>query len=132
MKIAVASNNGEKVSGHLGRCNTFVVFETNEQSILTKEVRENTFKHHEAGRGHHQGHGHEHGEGGGHNHNALIEIINDCEYIIFQSGGWRVIEDLQANNITPLLTDEVFAEEAVKKFLAGELETKDENTCRHH
>lgn len=137
MKIAVASNNSVKVSGHLGRCKAFVVFETNENEILYKEIRENTFRHHGSEHGNHghdeeHHHGYGHGEGGGHNHNALIEIIKDCNHVIFQSGGWRIIEDLQTNNINPILTDEEYAEEAVKKFLSGKLETKDENTCRHH
>ncbi len=135
MKIAVASNDSLKVSGHLGRCRSFVVFETKEKDIQYKEIRENTFRHHESGHGQygsHEEHQHEHGEGAGHNHNALIEIIKDCSYVIFQSGGWRVIEDLKANNITPMLTDEEIAEVAVKKFLTGELQSKDENTCRHH
>ena len=136
MKIAVASNNSVQVSGHLGRCKSFVVFDTNDKNVQYKEIRENTFRHHEAGHGNHgdhDGHNHEHhGEGEGHNHNALIDIIKDCNYVIFQSGGWRVIEDLKANNITPILTDEEIAEEAIKKFLAGELESKDDNTCRQH
>ena len=134
MKIAVASNNSVKVSGHLGRCKAFVVFETNEKNIQSKEIRENTFRHHEAGHGNHDNnHGaqHEHG-GGGHNHNELIELIRDCNYVIFQSGGWRIIEDLQASGITPILTDEENAEDAVTKFLAGELEIKEDNSCRHH
>ncbi len=138
MKIAIASNNGVNVSGHLGRCKSFIVYETNDKEIIKKETRENTFRHHESGHGNHDhqhdhqgGHSREHGEGE-HNHNALIEILKDCDYVIFQSGGWRVIEDLQANNITPMLTDEENAEAAAKKLLAGELETKDENTCRNH
>lgn len=133
MKIAVASNNSIKVSGHLGRCKTFVVFETDKKNIQSKEIRENTFRHHEAGHGHHN-HGahHEHGGGGEHNHNELIELIRDCRYVIFQSGGWRIIEDLQANGISPILTDEENAENAVIKFLAGELEIKEDNSCRQH
>ncbi len=130
MKIAVASNNHVNVSGHLGRCKEFVVFETNnEKNIVSKEIRQNTFNHHS-----HFGDEHQHWHEGihAHNHNELIGIINDCSHIIFQSGGWRVIEDLKANNITPLLTDEADAEKAVKKFLAGELISNEDNTCNHH
>lgn len=138
MKIAVASDNNINVTGHLGRCKSFVVFETNDKEILNREIRENTFRHHENSHGNHayqheHRHEHNHGQGeGAHNHNGLIEILKDCDYVIFQSGGWRVIEDLRANNITPLLTDEEYVEGAVKKLLAGELENKDENTCRNH
>ena len=130
MKIAVATNEQQKrVMGHLGRCRYFLVYETNDSEILGKEIRENTFTHHTAHGGEHH---HHHGEGHGHSHAALVDALKDCKYIIFQSGGWRVIEDLKAGNITPVLTDESIADEAVLKFLKGELVEKEDGSCHHH
>ena len=135
MKIAVATNEQQKrVMGHLGRCRYFLIYDTDESGITGKEVRENTFTHHmmHGGEDHHHGEGHQHGGGHGHSHAALVDALQDCEYIIFQSGGWRVIEDLKAGNITPVLTDETEADEAVQKFLKGELEEKEDGSCHHH
>lgn len=130
MKIAVATNDQIRVTGHLGRCKSFLVYETSDSEILKKELRENTFTHHHM---HHEDeHEHHHGEGGGHSHQALVDALSDCSHIIFQSGGWRIIEDLESNNITPVLTDERIADEAVLKFLKGELITKEDNSCSHH
>jgi predicted Fe-Mo cluster-binding NifX family protein len=130
MKIAVATNEQQKrVMGHLGRCRYFLIYDTNESGIVGKEIRENTFTHHMAHGGEHHQH---HGEGHGHSHTALVDALKDCKYIIFQSGGWRIIEDLKAGNITPVLTDESIADEAVEKFLKGELEEKEDGACHHN
>jgi predicted Fe-Mo cluster-binding NifX family protein len=130
MKIAVATNNQKTVTGHIGRCSGFNIYETEGDQIKNKEFRENTFTHHRQGL-HHEGH-HHGGGGRGHGHERLIEGIGDCQYLIFQSGGWRIIEDLKANNIQPIITDEKFADEAVSKFIKGELEEKELTGCREH
>lgn len=132
MKIAVASNNQIKVSGHLGRAKSFLIYEVENSQIINKETRINTFTHHVQHDHHHEEshHGHIHGEGI-HSHAELIEGLKDCSHIIFQSGGWRVIEDLKLNNIIPILTDEEFADTAVEKFLKGTLLQKEETGCSH-
>lgn len=133
MKIAVATNNQQTVAGHIGRCKGFNIYDIDEDKIKSKEFRENTFTHHRQGL-HHDGHRYG-GHGGGHGHQRLLEGIGDCECLIFQSGGLRMIEDLKANNIQPVLTDEKFADDAVQKFTRGELEEKELAGCReseHH
>jgi len=132
MKIAVATNNQQTVAGHVGRCKGFMIYDTDDLKIKTKEYRENTFTHHRQGLHqegqHHGGHGH----GGGQGHKRLMEGIGDCQYLIFQSGGWRMIEDLKANNIQPIVTDEKIADDAVQKFIKGELEEKEATGCGEH
>ncbi len=76
-----------------------------------------------------------HGEGEhnhGHNHNNLINGLKDCEVVIFNAGGWRIIEDLKANNIIPFLTEERIADEAAQKYINGELIETENNACNHH
>jgi predicted Fe-Mo cluster-binding NifX family protein len=127
MKIAIASNDSKHVTGHLGRCKSFIIYNTEDGKVTGKEIRQNTFTHHS-----HGNHGeHEHGEGQHHSHAALVEALSDCETVIFQSGGWRVIEDLKAGNIIPFLTDERIADEAAEKYLKGELVESQDNTCDH-
>ncbi len=132
MKIAVASNNQIKVSGHLGRTKSFLIYEIENSQIINKVTRINTFTHHvQKDNLHEEIHqGHSHGEGI-HSHAELIEGLKDCSHIIFQSGGWRVIEDLKLNNIIPVLTDEELADSAVEKFLQGTLLQKEETGCAH-
>lgn len=135
MKIAVASDNGTHVSGHVGRCKSFLIFETNGKEIIGREVRENSFTHHRQNKEkhNHEGHHHHHDEEHhNHGHHNLIDGLKDCEVLIFNHGGWRLIEDLKSNNITPILTDETIAEEAVKKYLSGELQNIEDNVCAGH
>ena len=127
MKIAIASNDLKQVTGHLGRCKSFIIYNVESGKIVGKEIRQNTFTHHR--QGNHEEHGH--GDGHNHSHAALVEALSDCEVVIFQSGGWRVIEDLKAGNIIPFLTDERIADKAAEKYLKGELVEKLENSCEH-
>ena len=43
-----------------------------------------------------------------------------------------MIDNLQENNIEPILTDEKFADDAVNKFIKGELETRELEDCNDH
>jgi len=125
-KIAIATNDQRRVTGHIGKCRSFMIYEINDKKIVNKELRENLFTNHR------MGHAHEHhGEGGGHNHNHLIEGLKDCKYLISSGGGWRVVEDLKQDNITTLFSDVELIEDAVDMFIKGELENDSELTCRH-
>jgi predicted Fe-Mo cluster-binding NifX family protein len=126
-KIAVATDDSRNIAGHVGRCKSFLIFETNGKEIVNKEVRENIFTHH-----HQHQEEHNHGEHHQHGHQTLIDGLKDCEVLIFNHGGWRLIEDIKAHNITPILTDEKLAEDAVLKYLKGELINNEENVCRGH
>ncbi len=53
MNIAVASDDKVHVSGHIGRCKSFIVFKTDKEKILNKEIRENVFTNHHRGHQHH-------------------------------------------------------------------------------
>ena len=133
MKIAVATNDNKKVDGHVGRCKAFLVFETDGTKIIDTVIRINSFtnhgKHHE-----HTNENHQSGEGNGHqhNHHNLINGLKDCDALIFNHGGVRLIEDLKAHNIKPILTNEEIAIDAVLKYLSGNLVISEENVCSGH
>jgi len=127
-KIAVATNDQQRVTGHIGRCRAFVVYEINGEKIIDKEVRENKFTHHRMA---HQSHQH-HGEGEGrHSHEHLINGLKDCIYLISSGGGWRVVEDLKQHNITTLFTDVELIDDAISKFIRGELKNEESLVCEH-
>lgn len=126
MKIAVASNNQINVAGHLGRVKGFLIYEVENSEIKNRNYVINNFTNHH----HHEKH--EHHNEHGHNHSNLINTLQGVETLLFQSGGWRVIEELKNNGINPFLTDEEDADNAVKKYLNGELVEKTENVCNHH
>ena len=128
MKIAVASEDKIHVSGHLGRCRGFLVFDIENNQIKDSNYLQNTFTNHMRSQGQHT-HGHNHGDG--HGHDRLVKALGDCEYLIFSSGGRRVIDDLEAANIKPILTNEPKVDDAINKFLNNELEIKEDSGCTH-
>ena len=125
-KIAIATNDGRRVTGHIGRCRSFMIYELDGEKIINKELRENLFTHHRM----HKEHQH-HGEGGGHSHAQLIDGLNDCSYLISSGGGWRIVEDLKQSNITPVFTDIELIEKAVDQFIKGELKDDAGLICDH-
>lgn len=126
-KLAIATNDGIRVTEHIGRCRSFMIYELNNLKIIKKELRENVFTHHRVSE-HHE---HPHGEGGGHSHAGLIEGLKDCSYLISHGGGWRVVEDLKRNNIITLFTNVEVIEDAVNQFIKGELKNDADLVCRH-
>jgi predicted Fe-Mo cluster-binding NifX family protein len=118
LKIAVATNDNQTVAGHVGRCKSFLVFETDGPKIIDKVIRINSFTNH--------------GKHHGHNHHNLIDGLKDCDALIFNHGGWRLIDDLKAHNINPILTNEVSAVDAVLKYISGDLVISEENVCQEH
>ena len=128
-KIAVATNDQHTVTGHIGRCRSFMIVDIENGKIVNREMRENTFTHHRMGHEHQ----HHHGQGEGHHsHHALIQGLQDCNFLISSGGGWRVVEDLKQNNIGTLFTDIRLIDEAVNQFIRGELVNLDDLTCRDH
>lgn len=125
-KIAVATNDGKRVTGHIGKCRSFMIFELNGEKVINQELRENVFTHHRM----HLEHQH-HGEGGGHSHAGLIDGLKDCSYLISSGGGWRIVEDLKQNSITPIFSDVETIDEALDKFIKGELKDDAGLICRH-
>jgi predicted Fe-Mo cluster-binding NifX family protein len=131
-KIAVATNDNISVAGHVGRCKAFLIYETDGSKIISKEIRENSFTHHSQNTDPAEKHHHEYGKDHGHGHQNLVDELKDCGSLIFNHGGWRLIEDLKAHNITPILTNEEVAENAVIKYLNGDLVISEENACQGH
>lgn len=124
MKVAVSTDDGKTICGHLGRCASFVVFEIGEGKI-TSEVRSNSFTHHATGdcAGHHEpGHGN-------HSHSSVIEALRDCQVVISRGMGWRIMKELENAEIKPIITSETDAERAVQDYLDGKLEHSPENAC---
>lgn len=134
-KIAIATNDQKRVTGHIGRCRAFMVYEIDGEKIVNKELRENLFTNHRRNGEHHQHPAHtagRHGEGGGHSHTHLIEGLKDCSYLVSSGGGWRVVEDLKQHNILTLFTEVEMIEDAVNKFIIGELKNETDLVCDHN
>ncbi len=128
MKIAVATDDNQTVTGHIGRCNAFIFYTIEDGKIVNREIKENNHTHHKMHGHDHTGEEHSHG----HSHSGLINLLDGCSALIFSYGGWRLIEDLKQNKINPVMTDVSLADEAALLYSTGKLVNKEENTCNHH
>jgi len=139
MKIAAASDNGIMLTGHIGRCNMFLVYNIQDNRITNIERRENLNSKHEGKHEHHGEHlcchDGDHGKTNGvHNqrHAEVLSKINDCKFVICNSAGKGMIDDLEQNKISVILTNETEAKKAVERFIAGELKNDPSIECIEH
>ena len=117
MRIAVASEDGVSISHHFGRSRCFLVFEVEGKQVVGRSLRDNTFTAHARGEcqegvehNHHHGHG------------AIVEALKDCQAVLCYGMGWRAAEELKQNGILAfIVSGELSPEEAVSKYLAGDL-----------
>jgi predicted Fe-Mo cluster-binding NifX family protein len=128
MKIAIATDDFLTVTGHIGRCNGFIIYEIENNSLVSREQKENTFTHHRMGEHEEHHHGHEHA----HSHSALVEGLKGCSHLICTAAGWRAVEDLEQNNIKVIFTSEHDADTAALKLADGSLIINEEGTCHAH
>jgi predicted Fe-Mo cluster-binding NifX family protein len=115
MKIAVASMDGREVSGHLGHCPNFLVFEIEGEAV--KQVEKRTLG----------------GDGGCQcQHGGLFSLLGDCQAIISGGMGQGLVQMLQSHGIEPVMTDEAVAEKAIEKYLKGTLSKQNGHSCDCH
>ena len=131
MKVAIATDDFKDVTGHVGRCGGFLVLEVEKGKIVEREERPNSFTNHGGGGHGHGYHNHEEGHHQ-HSHRRLQDALSDCEYLICQSAGWRLVEDLKSVNIKTVFTSVTDAETAAVKLEKGELDMSEEGACHSH
>ena len=124
MKIAVATDDFSTVTGHVGRCNGFLVYTIEETKILDVEQRDNSFTHHKTSEHHDHTHGH--------SHSALVNGLSDCSHLICTSAGWRLRDDIEKAGKELIFTSENDAKLAAQKYLDGTLEINVDGACHAH
>ena len=118
MNIAVSSIDGTTICGHLGKCRSFIIYETDGKEIIKRSIR------------HSGGACPSHGGGGGHN----VSPFADCHAVITQGMGQGMLNGLVQAGIQPVITDQSDPDAAVINFLNGQLSgtTKSSCSCGEH
>jgi predicted Fe-Mo cluster-binding NifX family protein/acyl-coenzyme A thioesterase PaaI-like protein len=127
MTIAVPTNDGTSISAHFGRSAAFLIFETENGQIKSRELKTNGAKHAQA-----QGTCAHHSAGSQPpSHAGILAALAGCEVVICAGMGSRAAEALKAGGVTQIVvTAPGSAEEAVTAYLAGKLTTKEAAFCR--
>jgi predicted Fe-Mo cluster-binding NifX family protein len=128
VKIAVPSNDGVSISEHFGRSAGFLVFETQDGQILSRQMRQNGMQH-----SHAQSDcaGHAETGHGAHSHAGILSSIEGCEVVICAGMGWRAAEALKEAGVKEVIvTAPGPMEERVQAYLKGELISTGQTFCR--
>jgi len=124
MKIGIASDDQLNIAQHFGRTQGFIIAEIEDGKVRNKDYRKNSFSMHmQAG-------GHEHGEHG-HSHTSILEALSDCDLILARGMGRRIYDDLRANNIQSVITDQPTVDGAIAAYIEGELTDHPDKGCVH-
>jgi len=128
MRVAVASQDGETISAHFGRCACFIIFDIEDGKALLKEVRQNAHSHDGEGNCHNPGHCDQ-----PHSHAALCQTLHDCQAALCYGMGWRAADELRQNGIQPVIVDRKRSpEETVALYAQGKLVPADSAFCAPH
>jgi predicted DNA-binding protein (UPF0251 family)/predicted Fe-Mo cluster-binding NifX family protein len=116
MNIAVSTADGRTICGHLGKCKSFIIYETDGKEIKNKRLLTSG--------GACPGHGE---ESQGHAHN--VSPFAGCHAVITQGMGQGMLNGLVQAGIQPVITDQTDPDMAVKLFLGGGLTGTSKSTC---
>ncbi len=114
-KIAVATEDGVRVSAHFGRAPYFEVLTIENGKVINQERRAKSF---------HQGdHSHSHhDQGGGDTHaSGMVSVVTDCSVIVAGGMGNPAYQSIQAAGLKALLTDMREIAQVGQAFAAGTL-----------
>jgi len=124
MKIAAVSDDGVTISQHFGRAPFYVIVTVEGDKVVGKETREksghHTFAAHHADVKPGEPHGYD--TGAQIRHASMAETIADCQVMLAGGMGWGAYDSLKSNNIEPIVTDVENIDEAVKRYIDGELD----------
>ena len=132
MKIAVITDDGEKISRHFGRAKYYQVIEIKNGEIVDREMREKIGHSHYA---HREQRHYDANYGSGTDpashskHERMAEAIKDCDALISGGMGRGAYQSLEQFGIKPIVTKMEDINEAVNAFLKGSL--KDETDMLH-
>ena len=124
MKIAAITEDGKTISQHFGRAPYYLVLTIEDGKIVNREMRDKM--------GHNQFHeqayseeSHEAGHGmdsqSHDKHVNMAQTIADCKALLCGGMGMGAYESMRRLNIQPVVTDNEDIDEAVQKFIKGEL-----------
>jgi len=123
MNIAIASNDRVEIASHFGQTRGFVIFDVQDEKIIKKMYRKNTFTGHARGL---EGHNHDVDR-----HGPILEALKDCQVVISMGMGRRIYNDLNQAGIEVFITRECNAKNAAELYLKNELVDNPELGCDH-
>ena len=124
MKIAIVTDDGEKISAHFGSAQKCAVYEVVDGQIVGRELRDkpghahgHDHDHDHNAHHHNHQHGHDHQHGGHGRFQEKLAVMHDCQIVLARGMGHRAYENLQRAGLQPITTDIVDVETAVQAII---------------
>ena len=124
VRIAVVSNDGETISRHFGKANSYLVVTVVDGEVVAQELRPKASHENFAGHQHETpepGQPRGFGHGSAAKHRAMTETIGDCDFLIAGGMGQGAYQALREAGIETVLTDERDVSEAIQRYIQGDL-----------
>lgn len=131
MKIAVASDDGAKISSHFGMTKGFAIYDVDGKDVKNKSYLQNTFTGHAQGEGRNGGHGPHHGSHPRDKHARILAALGDCDVVVSHGMGMMIYNDLRGAGKQVFITRETDCDRAVQMYLNEELTDHPEMGCEH-
>ena len=119
MKIAVPTNDGLSIAEHFGRSAGFLLFETENGQITSRQMKENTAQHTHA----QSSCGNQAESAGAHDHTTIVTALAGCDVVICDALKQAGVREVIVTRPGPV-------EEPVQAYLRGELTGTSESFCR--
>lgn len=127
MRIAVPIDDNENIARHFGRTAGFIIFDVENNKIVSDNYRKNTFTGHARGLHHSNEHSHQHH----HSHNGIFEALGDCNTVISGGMGKRLYDEFIQKDFSVYITSEKSIVKALKMFLNDKLDHHTDTCCNH-
>lgn len=124
MKIAVITDDDNRISQRFGRAPYHVVFTIEDGKITNREMRNKMGHNQFAGEPHEEHHGEAHGQDPA-SHNKHVQLANsiaDCQVLLCGRMGMGAYVGMQQLNIQPIVTDFQEIDAAVQAYIDGKIE----------
>lgn len=125
MKIAAVSNDGVTISAHFGRAPFYTVVTVAEGRIVSREQRtkpaHHDFSASERATASHGSATHGFDSASQDRHDRMASVIRDCEVLLCGGMGAGAYESLRSAGVQVIVTDVRSIDDAVQRYLAGDL-----------
>lgn len=126
LKIALPTDDGQRISAHFGRAQAFQVVTLSDAAEMLVEMRQTAVNGRHPQHQHGQEHPHTHA------HEDKFSLIADCQVLIAGGMGQPAYDRLQAMGLAVILTGEKQIEQAVALYQAGALSSDLRRIHAHH
>ncbi len=127
MKIAIPTNDKLTISQHFGRAKGFMICETDNNKVISKEYKANTFTGHGKGHHHHSHNAQHHN----HSHAGIFNALGDCKTVIAGGMGQRLYNEFVNKKINVFVSSEKNIDKALELFFNNMLDNDSESCCNH-